>query len=107
MTLDLQNMTILDLKEKNLTQGAAFELIRGVAEIAGKENGIKVALDNIEGEIDNIYFDLTPYKETETNIIKGSEETLQSLEECLIRAQAMKGHEFAKHHAERVAKTES
>ena len=106
MVLDPQNMTLADLKENNLTQGAAFDLIKGIAEIAGKENSIKVALDNIDTEVSEIFFDLAPYKETDTNIIKQSEETLQLLEECLIRAQAMKGHQFAKHHADRVYKTE-
>ena len=70
MVLDPQNMTLADLKENNLTQGAAFELIKGIAEIAGKENSIKVALDNIDTEVSEIFFDLAPYKETDTNIIK-------------------------------------
>jgi len=85
-------MTLADLKTKNLIKGASFDVIKGVADVAAKENSIKVALDKIDGEVADLALELGPYKDSGASIIRSIEETLQGLEDGLIRTQAMKGH---------------
>ena len=41
MTLDPSNMTLADLKAKNLTRGPSFEVIKSISEAAMKEHNIK------------------------------------------------------------------
>lgn len=92
MHLDPASMTLADLKEKNLTSGMFFECIKAVADVASKENNIKMALDAIDKELLEICFNIGIYRETTVVIILTPEVTLQSFEDCLIRCQAMKGN---------------
>ena len=64
MTLDPTNMTLADLKAKNLTRGPSFDIIKQISEVAMKEHNIKTSLDLIDREIQDISYELTPYKDT-------------------------------------------
>lgn len=107
MTLEPGNMTLADLKKKNLTRGASFDIIKSVSDVALKEFNITLALETIDKEIVEIGFTLVPYKGTKTKVIQSADVTLQAFEDCLIRCQAMKGNPFGAHQADRLARSEA
>ena len=61
-------------------------IIAKIAEVAGKEFAIEQALVKMEGEWAPIAFEVLPYKETGTYIIKTSEEISQMID---VRLQTM------------------
>ena len=107
MTLEPGNMTLADLKKKNLTRGASFDIIKSVSDVALKEFNITLALETIDKEILEIAFSLAQYKGTKTKVITNGDATLQSFEDALIRCQAMKGNPFGAHQAERLTRSEA
>ena len=51
MTIDPSNMTLADLKAKNLTRGPSYDIIKSISETAMKEHNVKIALDAIDREL--------------------------------------------------------
>jgi dynein heavy chain, axonemal len=106
INIDPAQLTLKELQTHNLAQGRALEAIKGVSEVASKENSIKLAVDGIEKEVREIGFATVPYKDTKVKIIKSAEVVLQRFEDCLVKIQSLKGNPFAKPQAERIAKNE-
>nr|KAG5711096.1 hypothetical protein BaRGS_004740 [Batillaria attramentaria] len=66
-----------------------IEIISSTADVAGKEYAIETALDKMEREWENVYFDVQPYKNTGTYIQKTSDETGQLLDDHIVMTQSM------------------
>ncbi|XP_069004796.1 dynein axonemal heavy chain 1 [Embiotoca jacksoni] len=99
----------------NLTFSLCLELglqnhmddISHVAELAGKEYAIEQALEKMEQEWSAVDFDLLPYKETGTYILKSPEEASQLLDDHIVLTQSMSFSPFKKTFEERINTWES
>ncbi|XP_022110107.1 dynein heavy chain 1, axonemal-like isoform X1 [Acanthaster planci] len=80
-----------------------IEKIAKVAEIAGKEYSIEQALDKMEGEWKPVVFEIMPYKETGTFIMKGSDECTQLLDDHIVMTQSMSFSPYKKPFEERIS----
>uniref|UniRef100_A0A3Q3E168 Dynein, axonemal, heavy chain 1 n=1 Tax=Labrus bergylta TaxID=56723 RepID=A0A3Q3E168_9LABR len=70
--------------------------IAHVAEVAGKEYTIEQALEKMEQEWANVFFDVLPYKETGTYILKSPDEVSQLLDDHIVMTQSMSFSPFKK-----------
>lgn len=104
--IDPSVLTMSEIQLQNLQKGSTMDAIKLVSGIAFKENSIKLSIDAIEREIKEITFESTPYKDSGTMIVKNFEVVLQSMEECTIKLQALKGNDFSKFQQERIYKNE-
>ena len=84
-----------------------IDLISKVAEKAGKEFSIEQQLDKMEQEWKPIRFEVLPYKQTGTYIIKASEEISQMLDDHIVATQSMSFSPFKKAFEERIAQWEN
>ena len=84
-----------------------IDMISKVAEKAGKEFSIEQQLDKMEGEWKSVRFDVLPYKQTGTFIIKASEEISQMLDDHIVATQSMSFSPFKKAFEERIAAWEN
>nr|XP_061814136.1 dynein axonemal heavy chain 1-like [Nerophis lumbriciformis] len=66
-----------------------MDAIAKVAETAGKEYTIEQALNKMKVEWSTILFDLMPYKDTGTYILKSPDEALQLLDDHIVMTQSM------------------
>ncbi|XP_071059360.1 dynein axonemal heavy chain 1-like [Pseudochaenichthys georgianus] len=88
----------------NLTLSRCLELglqnhiedIAHVGEVAGKEYTIEQALDKMENEWSTIFFDVLPYKDTGTYILKSPDEVSQLLDDHNVMTQSMSFSPFKK-----------
>ncbi|KAI3369512.1 hypothetical protein L3Q82_007723 [Scortum barcoo] len=88
----------------NLTFSRCLELglqnyvddIAHVAEVAGKEYTIEQALEKMEQEWSMVLFDVLPYKETGTYILKSPDEASQLLDDHIVMTQSMSFSPFKK-----------
>ncbi|XP_076467072.1 dynein axonemal heavy chain 1-like isoform X2 [Babylonia areolata] len=99
------NLTFSKCLEMNLQDHIA--VISKVAEVAGKEYSIEQALDKMEKEWEPVMFDILPYKETGTYIVKTSEETNQLLDDHIVMTQSMSFSPYKKPFEDRISKWES
>nr|XP_023655546.1 dynein heavy chain 1, axonemal [Paramormyrops kingsleyae] len=60
-----------------------------VAEVAGKEFAIEQALDKMELQWSSVTFEVLPYKETGTYILKSPDEVFQLLDDHIVMTQSM------------------
>ncbi|CAF1941259.1 unnamed protein product [Rotaria magnacalcarata] len=84
-----------------------IDMISKVAEKAGKEFSIEQQLDKMENEWKSVRFDVLPYKQTGTFIIKTSEEISQMLDDHIVATQSMSFSPFKKAFEERIAAWEN
>ncbi|XP_054640454.1 dynein axonemal heavy chain 1 isoform X2 [Dunckerocampus dactyliophorus] len=85
------------MPKANLTLSRCLEIglqshmdaITQVAETAGKEYIIEQALEKMKNEWSGILFDLMPYKDTGTYILKSPDEALQLLDDHIVMTQSM------------------
>ncbi|CAF4566002.1 unnamed protein product [Rotaria socialis] len=84
-----------------------IDMISKVAEKAGKEFSIEQQLDKMENEWKSVKFDVLPYKQTGTFIIKTSEEISQMLDDHIVATQSMSFSPFKKAFEERIAAWEN
>ncbi|KAI8481625.1 Dynein heavy chain 1, axonemal [Branchiostoma belcheri] len=84
-----------------------IEVIAKVAEVAGKEYSIEQALDKMEAEWDPIKFEIIPYKETGTYILRSSDESSQLLDDHIVMTQSMSFSPYKKPFEERITTWES
>ena len=89
--IDPTRLTLRDIKRRKLARAETLEAIKNVAGVASKENAIKVSIDGVEASIRETSFETIPYKETSTKVIKSGESVITTLEELLIKLQALKG----------------
>ncbi|XP_035245196.1 dynein heavy chain 1, axonemal isoform X1 [Anguilla anguilla] len=83
------------------------EHIAAVAEIAGKEFAIEQALDKMEQEWSSVEFDVMPYKETGTHILKSPDEASQLLDDHIVMTQSMSFSPYKKQFEERISTWEN
>ncbi|XP_042305771.1 dynein axonemal heavy chain 1 isoform X2 [Sceloporus undulatus] len=79
-----------------------IEIISKIAEIAGKEYSIEHALDKMENEWESILFNIVPYKETDTFILKSPDEASQLLDDHIVMTQSMSFSPFKKPFEDRI-----
>ncbi|KAM7402690.1 hypothetical protein PAMP_017906 [Pampus punctatissimus] len=99
----------------NLTFSRCLELglqnhvddIAQVAEVAGKEYTIEQALEKMEQEWSTVLFDVLPYKETGTYILKSPDEASQLLDDHIVMTQSMSFSPFKKSFEGRINTWES
>ncbi|XP_026203417.1 dynein heavy chain 1, axonemal [Anabas testudineus] len=72
------------------------DVIAEVAEVAGKEYTIEQALEKMENEWLTVEFDVLPYKETGTYILKSPDEASQLLDDHIVMTQSMSFSPFKK-----------
>ncbi|XP_044079595.1 dynein axonemal heavy chain 1 isoform X1 [Siniperca chuatsi] len=92
------------MPKANLTFSRCLELglqnyvddIAHVAEVAGKEYTIEQALEKMEQEWSTVVFDVLPYKETGTYILKSPDEVSQLLDDHIVMTQSMSFSPFKK-----------
>ena len=106
VNVDPTCLTLTDIKLKKLYMGETLEAIKNVSGVAFKENSIRIAIDAIDNEYKAIRLECQPYKEQPVQVITNCDAVLQSLDESLIKLQAIKGNEFAKFQADRIIKIE-
>ncbi|XP_013988847.1 dynein axonemal heavy chain 1 isoform X2 [Salmo salar] len=106
----------MNVKPKaNLTFSRCLELglqdhvdeIAQVAEVAGKEYAIEQALDKMEHEWSTVTFEVLPYKETGTYILKSPDEASQLLDDHIVMTQSMSFSPYKKPFEERISTWES
>ncbi|XP_066527086.1 dynein axonemal heavy chain 1 [Hoplias malabaricus] len=99
----------------NLTFSRCLELglqqhvdeIAQVAEVAGKEYAIEQALDKMQHEWSSVVFEVLPYKETGTYILKSPDEASQLLDDHIVMTQSMSFSPYKKPFEERISTWES
>ncbi|CAO2638238.1 Dynein axonemal heavy chain 1 [Lemmus lemmus] len=94
------NLTFARCLEMNLQDH--IESISKVAEVAGKEYAIEQALDKMEKEWSSILFNVLPYKETDTYILKSPDEASQLLDDHIVMTQSMSFSPFKKPFEQRI-----
>uniref|UniRef100_A0A8D1UYI8 Dynein axonemal heavy chain 1 n=1 Tax=Sus scrofa TaxID=9823 RepID=A0A8D1UYI8_PIG len=94
------NLTFARCLEMNLQDH--IESISKVAEVAGKEYTIEQALDKMEKEWSTILFNVMPYKETETYILKSPDEASQLLDDHIVMTQSMSFSPYKKPFEQRI-----
>ncbi|XP_053785531.1 dynein axonemal heavy chain 1 isoform X3 [Desmodus rotundus] len=94
------NLTFARCLEMNLQDH--IETISKVAEVAGKEYAIEQALDKMEKEWSTILFNVLPYKETETYILKSPDEASQLLDDHIVMTQSMSFSPYKKPFEQRI-----
>ncbi|NWW95122.1 DYH1 protein, partial [Rhynochetos jubatus] len=96
--------------EPNLTVGRCLDMnlldhiesITKVAEIAGKEYAIENALNKMESEWKSVLFTVMLYKDTDTFILKNTDEASQLLDDHIVMIQSMSFSPFKKPFEERM-----
>ncbi|KAI7795154.1 dynein axonemal heavy chain 1 [Triplophysa rosa] len=83
------------------------EEITRVAQEAGKEFAIEQALNKMEEEWSTVMFEVMPYKETGTYILKSPDEASQLLDDHIVMTQSMTFSPYKKPFEERISKWES
>ncbi|XP_016065513.1 PREDICTED: dynein heavy chain 1, axonemal [Miniopterus natalensis] len=99
------NLTFARCLEMNLQDH--IESISKVAEVAGKEYAIEQALDKMEKEWSSILFNILPYKETETYILKSPDEASQLLDDHIVMTQSMSFSPYKKPFEQRISSWEN
>ncbi|ERE91881.1 dynein heavy chain 1, axonemal-like protein [Cricetulus griseus] len=94
------NLTFARCLEMNLQDH--IESISKVAEVAGKEYAIEQALDKMEKEWSVILFNVLPYKETDTYILKSPDEASQLLDDHIVMTQSMSFSPYKKPFEQRI-----
>jgi len=84
-----------------------IDKISKVGEIAGKEYTIEQALDKMEQEWKPIRFEVLPYKNTGTYIVKAGDEVSQLLDDHIVMTQSMSFSPFKKAFEERISTWEN
>ena len=69
---------------------------------AGKEYAIESALDKMQKEFKDIEFEIIPYRETGSFVLRGSDDIQQRLDDNTVMTQAMSFSPFKKAHGERL-----
>jgi dynein heavy chain len=70
------------------------EQIEEVSVVATQEYALETALDRMRREWDPLKLDVAPYKESGTFVLRAMDETLQLLDDQIVKTQAMRGSPF-------------
>ncbi|XP_059153506.1 dynein axonemal heavy chain 1-like [Physella acuta] len=94
------NLTFTKVLELKLDEH--IEVITRVSEVAAKEYAIELSLNKMEADWENIEFDVQPYKNTGTFMLKTSDEISQMLDDHIVLTQSMAFSPFKKEFEERI-----
>eukprot|EP01105_Mastigella_eilhardi_P018534 TRINITY_DN42_c0_g2_i2.p1 TRINITY_DN42_c0_g2~~TRINITY_DN42_c0_g2_i2.p1 ORF type:complete len:4316 (+),score=1161.39 TRINITY_DN42_c0_g2_i2:1869-12950(+) len=99
-SLTLQTLLQLGLE-------ASLQIIQQVTELAGKEYVIEAALTKMEKEWEDVKFDVRPYRNTGTYVIRGTDDINQQLDDHLVMTQTMAFSIYKKPFEERIQQWEA
>ena len=71
-------------------------LFRQVSEVASKEYSFEKNLEKMKSEWRELTFDIQPYKESGTYVLRGVDEVIALLDDQIVKIQAMRGSPYAK-----------
>lgn len=91
-----EDVTLQELLDLGLL--SMFDDIEEVAATAEKEFNLRKALDGMKAEWEHICFEVVPYKETGTYLIRGTDDINQALDDQIVKTQTMLGSPFIKPH---------
>ncbi|KAK9803422.1 hypothetical protein WJX72_010826 [[Myrmecia] bisecta] len=100
-----KSFTLTKAQEMNLL--ASLDVISKVADVAGKEWSIEVALDKMAGEWEGAELGVLDYRDTGTCVVKLDEALLQQLDDHMVMAQSMSFSPYKKPFEERLARWEA
>jgi dynein heavy chain len=104
--LDPSTVTVRSLLAQKLYEPDKLSKIKGVSDIAVKEYAIQTTLENLENEIRAAEFTTLKYKDTNTHILRGTDELISQFEEFSIKIAALRANQLSKNFNERVTKVE-
>ncbi|CAH8652543.1 unnamed protein product [Schistosoma rodhaini] len=84
-----------------------IDIISKIADIAGKEYSIESALNKMMNDWESVKFDVIPYKDTGTCIIKIADEVNQLLDDHIVMTQSMNFSPYKKPFEERISHWEN
>ncbi len=67
-----------------------------VSEVATKEYSFEKNLEKMKSEWRDLSFEITPYKESGTYVLRGVDEVIALLDDQIVKIQAMRGSPYAK-----------
>jgi hypothetical protein len=70
--------------------------IQNISDVAEKEYKFEFALEKMRGEWHNFEFEISPYKDTGTYVVKGVDEVVSLLDDQIVKVQGMRGSPYAK-----------
>ena len=70
--------------------------IQAISDVAEKEYKFEYQLEKMRGEWRDLAFDLSPYKDTGTYVVKGADEVVALLDDQIVKVQGMRGSPYAK-----------
>ncbi|XP_076846923.1 dynein axonemal heavy chain 1 isoform X2 [Brachyhypopomus gauderio] len=98
-------LTLTRCLELHLQQHA--DKIARIADVAGKEYAIEQALDKMQHEWSTVVFEILPYKETGTYILRSPDEVSQLLDDHIVMTQSMCFSPYKKPFDERISSWEA
>lgn len=104
--LDPATISVRTLLSHKLYEADKLAKIKGVSDIAVKEYAIQTTLENLENEIRAAEFTTLKYKDTNTHILRGTDELISQFEEFSIKIAALRANQLSKNFNERVSKVE-
>ena len=106
INIDPSTLTLKDLQKHKLTMRSALDAIKGVSEVAYKENAVKMAIDIVEKELKEISFTCEVLPVKRTRVIMEPGLVLQKFDGLLVKIQTLKGTQISKALSDRIAKYE-
>jgi dynein heavy chain, axonemal len=70
--------------------------IQNISDVAEKEYKFEFALEKMRGEWRDLVFEVSPYKDTGTYVVKGVDEVVALLDDQIVKVQGMRGSPYAK-----------
>jgi len=104
--LDPSTVSVRSLLSHKLYEADKLSNIKGVSDIAVKEYAIQTTLENLENEIKAAEFTTLKYKDTNTHILRGTDELVSQFEEFSIKISALRANQLSKNFNSRVSKVE-
>jgi len=104
--LDPSLINVRSLLTYKLYEPDKLSKIKGVSDIATKEYAIQTTLENLENEIKAAEFTPLKYKDTNTHILRGTDELISQFEEFSIKIAALRANQLSKNFNDRVSKVE-
>ncbi|XP_076299082.1 dynein heavy chain 3, axonemal isoform X2 [Lasioglossum baleicum] len=99
---NIANAEIVPTETSSLSDMIDFGLLvhisklEEVASAAVKEHGLQQNLQKMKAEWSNIFFDLTPYRETGVDILTSVDDIQMQLDDHILKAQTMRSSPFVK-----------
>lgn len=106
INLDPATLSVRSLLAQNLYEAEKLSKIKGVSDYAVKEYAIQTTLENLENEIKAAEFTTLKYKDTNTCILRGTDELISQFEEFSIKVAALRTNHHASNFNDRISKVE-